>query len=521
MAILHKNITAAADIHNPKWFSGANSGDYAFKNEKGELESIDELLLPAALNFVDGSVAPPTTNSGDIYILSSGGSVNAGWGGVSLQDWVRYDGAAWNSITPQKSSLCYDKTADLLKVYDGSAWAGMGASFGKFGISDSTGAFTYYSGIDTALAAASSGDVIEQFANVTSTSTSSIALVDGVTWNMNGYSYINTAGSNFNFITIANGVKFTINNGYIKRDGGTYSHTANALIQGSNLTTGEITSNGVVYEHLTSTVVKNATSLTGGIFKSSTTGTYAFLGYGIYKGVKIITSKINGFSGSSCKIYNSYIYSSSSYNYFLNGGVKAYNSIFESDGERACYLGNNSNEAHNCSFISSASHAVQVLGDTSTDFSKLYNCTAHSSGSSGIYLTGYAEAYNCSSYSTADRGMRIFDYSRAYNCFTYTNASQGIYATEDAIIKNCTIKTDWNNATGHGVYVLLANVGNGFEIIGCNIEVFNASANALNISSVSNGRWAKNAFRGCTTAVVNTNANLITNTPDSLGNLLL
>ena len=121
MAILHKNITAAADIHNPKWFSGADNGDYAFKNEKGELESLDELLLPAALNFVDGSVAPPTTNSGDIYILSSGGSVNAGWGSVALQDWVRYDGSAWNSITPQKSSLCYDKTADSLMIYDGSA----------------------------------------------------------------------------------------------------------------------------------------------------------------------------------------------------------------------------------------------------------------------------------------------------------------------------------------------------------------------------------------------------------------
>ena len=27
MAIIHKNITAAADIHNPKWFSDANNGD--------------------------------------------------------------------------------------------------------------------------------------------------------------------------------------------------------------------------------------------------------------------------------------------------------------------------------------------------------------------------------------------------------------------------------------------------------------------------------------------------------------
>ena len=130
MAILHKNITVSSDIHNPKWLPDANNGDYAFKNEKGELESIDELLLPAALNFVDGSVAPPTTTTGDIYILSSGGSVNAGWGSVALQDWVRYDGTAWNSLTPQKSSLCYDKTADSLMAFDGSAWAAIGGGGG-------------------------------------------------------------------------------------------------------------------------------------------------------------------------------------------------------------------------------------------------------------------------------------------------------------------------------------------------------------------------------------------------------
>jgi len=130
MAILHKNINNESDIHVPKWLPSANNGDYAFKNEKGELESIDELLLPAALNFVDGSVAPPTTSVGDIYILSSGASVNAGWGSVALQDWVRYDGALWNSLTPQKSSLCYDKTADALMSFNGAAWAAIGAGGG-------------------------------------------------------------------------------------------------------------------------------------------------------------------------------------------------------------------------------------------------------------------------------------------------------------------------------------------------------------------------------------------------------
>jgi len=144
MAILHKNISASADIHVPKWLPSANNGDYAFKNEKGELESIDELLLPGALNFVDGSVAPPTTSTGDIYILSSGASVNAGWGSVALQDWVRYDGTAWNSLTPQKSSLCYDKTADSLKFFDGSAWAAIGGGGGG-------GGNTIYTSDDTIL----------------------------------------------------------------------------------------------------------------------------------------------------------------------------------------------------------------------------------------------------------------------------------------------------------------------------------------------------------------------------------
>jgi hypothetical protein len=127
MPILHKNISTEADIHNPKWFIGADNGDVSWKNEQGNLESTDELVLPAALNFVDASIAPPTTNSGDIYVLSSGGSVNAGWGSVSLGDWVRYDGTDWNSITPQKSTLCYDKTNDVLMSFNGSNWGQVGS----------------------------------------------------------------------------------------------------------------------------------------------------------------------------------------------------------------------------------------------------------------------------------------------------------------------------------------------------------------------------------------------------------
>ena len=157
MPTLHKNITASADIHNPKWFPDANNGDVAWRNEKGELESTDELVLPAALNFVDASVAPPTTNDGDIYVLSSGGSVHVDWGAVSLDDWVRYDLAntTWNSITPQKSSLCYDKTTDALQFFDGTNWAAVATGIQnldtatKSSLTPSTGDFVYDTDLDS------------------------------------------------------------------------------------------------------------------------------------------------------------------------------------------------------------------------------------------------------------------------------------------------------------------------------------------------------------------------------------
>ncbi len=157
MPIFHKNITSPNDIHLPKWFNDSNNGDYAWKNEKGELESTDELLLPSALEFVDASVAPPTTADGDIYVLSSGGSVEAGWGSVSLKDWVRYDGdsSEWKPITPQKSSLCYDKNSNSLQSFDGLNWVAIGGGIDnvdtaeKAALSPTEGDFVYDTDLDS------------------------------------------------------------------------------------------------------------------------------------------------------------------------------------------------------------------------------------------------------------------------------------------------------------------------------------------------------------------------------------
>ena len=142
MSWRHRDILEA-ELHEPKGFTTANNGDSIWKNEQGLSEWTDREVLPAALNFVDASVAPPTTASGDIYVLSLGASIHANWGTVALKDWVRYDGTSWNVITPSKSILCYDKTLDVLMAYSGSVWATVGSGGGGGGDNISNADLTF------------------------------------------------------------------------------------------------------------------------------------------------------------------------------------------------------------------------------------------------------------------------------------------------------------------------------------------------------------------------------------------
>ena len=515
MAILHKNITVSSDIHNPKWLPDANNGDYAFKNEKGELESIDELLLPAALNFVDGSVAAPTTSTNDIYILSSGGSVNAGWGSVSLQDWVRYDGTAWNSLTPQKSTLCYDKTADSLMSFDGSAWAaiGGGASGGVLGITDSSGVYTYYSTIELALAAASSGDVIEQFTNILVSGTSTINLIDGVTWQMNGYEYKNNTSNDMVMFTIPTNttVKFTFKNGTIVKTGGTLVDNTNNVIHGGNYTTSEIISESMTFEATNGRAYGGSASLIGGNFEGK-----GFESQGSSKNINVSVTGNTLITGADSRVYNSIFFSGGNYNY-LQTGCRVYNSTFESAGSHGALLGSGDCEAHNCTFISSAGSGIQITGTTSSAFAKMFNCTAISTASNGILGSGYAEIHNSTAISSSSRAMFLSDNVKVNNCVGRTSASQGIYVNNACIVKNTVSITTFNATNGHA----LVGVGTGFEFIACHGEVVNASAYGLNTISTSNGKMAKNTFKGTTTFIGGGGTNSMSNTPDSYGNLII
>ena len=565
MPILHKNITASGDIHNPKWHPDANNGDYAWKNEKGELESIDELLLPAALNFVDGSVAPPTSNTNDIYILSSGGSVNAGWGSVALQDWVKYDGAAWNAITPQKSSLCYDKTADSLMSFNGTSWAAIGGGGtdpnavhvnaqseisgitakptpttndilliedaadnnnkkkitigdlpsgggGVFGITNASGIYTYYTTIELALSAASSGTVIEQFSNVSVSTSTTINLIDGVTWNMNGYEYKNTSNGSFTMFEIPTNttVKFAINNGYIKRNTG--SSNGGILLDTKNTLASEIIINGVTFENIEGTSAKGEATLIGGIFRSSSTTQIGFEYSGTVNNIKVFSYNGNKVQSSLSvvEVFNSTFYSENSANNINN--VNAYNSNFTSDGDSGLSFGNGTSNCYNCVGSSTASHGIYVFNG------ELHNCSGFSTAGFGIQLgSSNSVVYSSIGKSTANNGFNLATSSRAFNCYAESSANAGVRFVGAGVFTNGVAKSTGTSIFAQAVF---CNVS-GAEVTNCDLIVTTASNNCISGNALKTAKLANNTYKGSTVAVNANITNSVTNTQDNQGNILI
>jgi|DEB0MinimDraft_6_1074348.scaffolds.fasta_scaffold06906_2 hypothetical protein len=602
MPILHKNITAETDIHNPKWFSNANNGDYAWKNEQGNLESIDELLLPAALNFVDGSVAPPTSNVGDIYVLSSGGSVDAGWGSVSLQDWVRYDGAAWNSITPQKSSLCYNENSDTLLSFNGLAWAAIGGgidnvtSAEKAALSPNTGDFvydtdlnslqrydgsnwvdiakgygvievitdsdngvpTYFTDLQTALETcktSGSNNVVKLYSN--------ISLPSQININSGGSSGI---GNNYNFesLTIdfngfevsfddagtadvfsiviggnpSNNQKIIFLNGKISRINGTGTHrcidmpaTQYGTINMSKMLIYCQNSQAANIANLIGTEENNQNNDFGGsIFVSdaSSGDTCGFLAGDNFKVISLGNS--NGFRIGTNKCRNVYVECKGTGNGILGSGTLYDSHVQTNSGD--CISG--TTKIHNCNLISTSGHII----DSGSGAAEIYNSHGETGNSNALDFVAVVDNCVIINNSSSDTilfpsdhrnstfinkgsgkvaninfNTRIFD-----NCILISEGGVPVTTAGacNGVFKNCNIKSNWNNASGHAM--TLNHSSNTVYVANCILEVANSSANCLYAASAKTAAVGNCGFKGATTAI---NANVtvsLTSAPDANGN---
>jgi hypothetical protein len=125
MSNIHAQLDEA-NKHTPKGFDVVGNNTRPWKDELNESTYTENTILPRAINFVDGTVAAPTSLDGDIYVLIGSGVVDASWGTATFGDWARAFNTFYTPITPTEGMLCYDDTASTWMQYDGAAWAAFG-----------------------------------------------------------------------------------------------------------------------------------------------------------------------------------------------------------------------------------------------------------------------------------------------------------------------------------------------------------------------------------------------------------
>jgi hypothetical protein len=387
-----------------------------------------------------------------------------------------------------------DGTAGQVPTTDGAgnvSWQSGGSS-GVFGISDSAGIYTYYTTFTLAMAAASSGDTIEMFADVEETGSVAITLKSGVKINGNGHTYTLSV-NDFTHAIICNTGTVEMFNIKIVRTGRANGLGGYAL----NCFGGTLRCQGVFMENTYGDCVMDGTAI------------YNLHAKGYLSGITI-----------------------------LYQNAKHYDCIGESNG-----TGNGIFSTYQVNCVGIAVSGAGIGGNGT-----VVNCKGISTsgtGASGQFLTGCigvstsgiginpsSEGRNCIGISTSGEGGKGVFYnstlisSSNYGCggtgsFMYNSYAQSSssIATLNTDIYNSTVRCLWNNTGGHCTMTFAP--GNK-EIINSILQVSNASAYCITGSVGSTWKYSSNNFKGATTPVNTANITQgIINTSDSQGNILL
>jgi|SaaInlV_125m_DNA_1040241.scaffolds.fasta_scaffold00264_12 hypothetical protein len=404
--------------------------------------------------------------------------------------------------TPDTHLLIFNTDNDRIERYDGTAWVGEIAGYGVLGIANTLGTYTYYSNYTDAMSAAVAGDTVEQFGNITVTSNVTITIKDGVSINMNGYTYT-TDGSTVNAFnhddTLYEETRFQ--NGTVKHinTGG----VGNALTIGGEShmdCTGLIViSDGAYCLNFNTDGAQRGRLIGGSYIHTGGSGWNHIIEgnvYGAYFNTGDGAVRITGGSLDNCRIDGSVFIASGiisnsrviggSYSHAINNEGTVFNTYASS----ALFMGiNNTNGiVENSKGISNATYGIYSTAGT------INNSIGESTASYGIYLSNVnAYANGCIAESSAAAAIRL-NGGKLYNC--------------KAI---CTL----NNPSGDGI---LITSNNGFEIIDCYATVVNSSAFAVDgtQSGVISGLKGKGM-----TALIGSTTNTLTNTIDTFGNGLI
>jgi len=304
------------------------------------------------------------------------------------------------------------------------------------------------------MAAATSGQTIEMFADVVETGAVTITLKNGVNINGNGYTYTLKNSGLIHAFSAANSVvtSCNINNLNVVR-----TLSTGTLFDNSCLILG-INGSGVI--NCSGSTFRNSGSGAAIIFNGNSTHeinyavAYATTTWGAIAIFSSFGAKLNnsigygtsGGTGIRCHnggdIQNCTGVSDSGYGIYGLAGNQSNSVGISSTGVG---FGSNIN-AFNCT-----GRSVSGVGFEITNATNAVGCVGISV--SGIGLTAASSfIYNCTGISSSSRGVQILTGSKAYNLISKSSSSYSIFSNSSTVeIHNSTIISEWNNAGGIGI----------------------------------------------------------------------
>jgi hypothetical protein len=385
---------------------------------------------------------------------------------------------------------------------------------GVFGIANTSGVYTFYTTLTLAMAAATAGQTIEMFADVTESSVTSITLKNGVNINGNGHTYNYTAATGNCFIDNGVAVVCNIQNLNVVRTG----HTADNILR--------------------ITATNSFIDCIGSFLRCTSASSNAFVVYcsGSISNVNVLATgtnlqgiAINSF-GAKGIVRNSYSETTGA-GTAIGGDIPQYaaeHGIFNCYGKSVSGVGLACVKVVNSIGWSTSGSGIgggNVYSSTGVSISSygIIAATIYSStgiSTSGIAIGGAAYSSSGISASGSARGN-----GGSYNC-NFTTAGAPVYPTfgiNPGSIYNCFLESTWNNSAGHGL-TFASNYGAAaIDVVNSTIRVVNASANCI-VSFNGAGtpiNYSNNVFKGATTPIGPNITQNVVNTQDNQGNILL
>ena len=402
-----------------------------------------------------------------------------------------------------------------------------GSSFGIFGISNSSGEYTYYSTLQSAIDNANFGDVIQMFSNVVESNSVTVNLKNGVDINMNGYSYI-LNGNNVNHCLSDNNVAVNckIYNGNIVRSGATYVDDVKSLclyVQNSGTI---IETSGVYFENPTTTGINNNGTLKGAIVNAYTRG---------------IVNKRKLYSVDVTATFETAIYCDAATS-------EVYDSIGRSLGG-GYGIGMLMPSLGVGLLINSKGYAVGLSGILVGGLDKMLNCVGYSNSNNGIYAINTYAVENCSAYSNSAVAFYCSNVVAISNILGYSFSSFGVYlfsqgptiymTAQNVISESLTNTGCWlSTDPSSGGFLVVKNLqatsslsgtagvacrigGNGVTILGGSLSVRNSSQ-CLSAPAATTLKYAGLILKTSASPAISANITQgITSSGDSQNNIIV